>query len=67
MEKIKILRTVEPEVRISESQWMNEFNIGRRLHDLPNGFGMTFLEYIDHIKKIRSEKTGPKLVWQNNR
>jgi hypothetical protein len=62
---INIMTSTYPMDQPSEQDWINEFNVGRRLHDVPNGFGMTFLEYIEHLKNNRSEEMS-NIVWQNN-
>lgn len=55
MVNIKVKSTVYPTEPISEKQWLKEFNVGQRLKNPINGFGFTYGEYLDYIRK--TEKT----------
>jgi hypothetical protein len=56
MNNVKVMKTVYPPDRIGENEWMKEFNIGKRLLNPINDVGMTFGEFLDHLKKNYSSQ-----------
>lgn len=56
MMTIKVKSTSYPPNRISEEQWMKEFNVGKRLNNPMDGVGTTLGEYLEHINSIKNPK-----------
>lgn len=64
--KIKVKSTIYPDNQPSMYDWMKEFSIGSSYYDVPNAAGMTFNEYIQHMKEQMKEENRTDIPRQNN-